>query len=1346
MNSNCENTPGAYHCSCKDGFEGDGKECQDADECTTGKHTCNVHANCTNTHGGYTCACKVGYRGDGEMCTEINECEEGTHGCDENAFCTDESGGFSCTCKPGYQGDGTTCTDVDECKDGSNDCAQNAICKNTLGSFECSCPSGTEGDGKSCTDIDECAQGSDDCDVNASCTNLVGGFSCSCNPGFTGNGKTCTDIDECALSLDNCAPLAVCSNTPGSFECSCPSGYSGDGTTCTEVDECALNLDNCTENATCTNTPGSFTCTCNAGFTGNGVVCSSDTQCTPTSCDPNATCTNTATSFTCACNPGFNGDGFICTDVDECGQNLDNCDVNATCTNTPGSFSCACDPGYDGNGVSCDQDECALNIDNCSDNATCTNTPGSFSCACNPGYEGNGVSCSDTDECAANTDDCSPNATCTNTVGSYYCACNADYSGDGRTCLLPPTAVVAIDTSGDHTCALLDTGGVRCWGRNNFGQLGYGHADDIGDNESADSMGIANTGGAVSQLAVGAAHTCVLLQSGQVRCWGRNGHGQLGMGHKDDIGDDETPSGYVDIGGSVLQLAAGGEHTCALLGGGKVRCWGLGVDGQLGYANTNDIGDDETPKSAGDVNVGGVAVEIAAGRDHTCARLNTGAVRCWGRGMWAPLGYAHLDNIGDDEHPASAGDVQLGAAAAEIATGWFHTCARLNTGAVRCWGYGAVGQLGYASQEDLGDNEHPQSAGDIQLGASAAQITAGLFHTCARLNTGAVRCWGYGDSGRLGYANTDNIGDDEHPASAGDVQLGQSASHVAAGSTHTCALLSNGSVLCWGNAEFGQLGAGNTTDIGDDETPIGGTPLSVSGLDECALGMAGCDLNATCTDLPNGYICECMPGYQGSGHTCTDVDECTQGTDSCHQEADCLNTAGSYSCSCRAGFGGDGISCADVDECAAQSDDCSANATCLNGYGDYACGCNVGYTGNGQVCTPMSSYVVEVKAGGQHSCARLNSGAVRCWGMGGHGQLGYANSLNIGDNEAPFTAGSVNLGAAAVALTTGEHHSCALLASGSVRCWGAAGFGQLGYAATNNIGDNEHPASAGDVTVGGTVIEIDAGQNHTCALLGSGMVRCWGLGEGGRLGYANTQNVGDNETPASYGSLNLGGAAAQVSAGRFHTCALMADGNVRCWGIGLYGQLGYGNKQNIGDNEHPAAAGNVQLGGAAAKVAAGGHHTCALMVDGSVRCWGLGLYGALGTGNTVALGDDETPVSAAPIGLGGLAVDITAGGEHSCARLSSGEVRCWGAPAAALGYGTNVHIGDDESPASVDGVALGGFPLELSAGANHTCAPMSDRVYCWGNGDSGKLGYGNLLTIGDNEQPTSQGSVNVLGN
>src|SRR5690606_29410710 len=127
------------------------------------------------------------------------------------------------------------------------------------------------------------------------------------------------------------------------------------------------------------------------------------------------------------------------------------------------------------------------------------------------------------------------------------------------------------------------------------------------------------------------------------------------------IGDNETPAsvGDVDVGGPVVDIAAGTNHTCALLDGGALRCWGRNDVGQLGYGHTRNIGDDEAPASAGDVDVGGAVVKLALGGDHGCALLDTGAVRCWGRGYEGQLGHGVPHDRGDDETAAFAGDVPL---------------------------------------------------------------------------------------------------------------------------------------------------------------------------------------------------------------------------------------------------------------------------------------------------------------------------------------------------------------------------------------------------------------------------------------------------------------------------------------------------------------------------------------------------------------------------------------------------------------------------------------------------------------------------------------------------------------
>ncbi len=383
-----------------------------------------------------------------------------------------------------------------------------------------------------------------------------------------------------------------------------------------------------------------------------------------------------------------------------------------------------------------------------------------------------------------------------------------------------------------------------------------------------------------------------------------------------------------------------------------------------------------------------------------------------------------------------------------------------------------------------------------------------------------------------------------------------------------------------------------------------------------------------------------------------------------------------------------------------------------------------------------------VVAGGRQSCG-TEDGWVRCWGAGEYGVLGYGNTNNIGDNEHPRIAGDVWVGGEVESLALGYYHSCALLTSGNVRCWGRNDYGQLGRGHTLHIGDNEKPNVGAHVSLGGTATQLTAGVYHTCALLSTGQVRCWGLGQFGSLGYANTNNIGDNEHPSSVSTVNIGGTVVEIKAGWFHTCARLSTGAVRCWGPNGSGQLGYGHTQTIGDNEHPATAGNVPVGANVLSLAAGELHTCAL-TDLGVKCWGSGDSGRLGYANTL------TVLSPASVGFVNVGADVrvlSAGGSHTCVLTTDLDVRCWGhALWGQLGYGNPHNIGDNEHPATAGNVSVGGPAISISAGYNHTCAVVNGsphQVRCWGHGGGGRLGYANTNNIGDNEHPSSVPFVQV---
>jgi alpha-tubulin suppressor-like RCC1 family protein len=225
------------------------------------------------------------------------------------------------------------------------------------------------------------------------------------------------------------------------------------------------------------------------------------------------------------------------------------------------------------------------------------------------------------------------------------------------------------------------------------------------------------------------------------------------------VGDDEVPSDNppIDVGGPVSIVTTGVLHTCAILAGedGRVRCWGMGLLGVLGYGNTQAIGDNEAPRSAGDVTLFGAAVGLQAYEEGNCVLLESGDSRCWGEGQY-----------GDNEPAGVAPLLQLGGAPSDLAGG--PRCALTSDGSVRCWGRNDSGELGLGHTDTVTPGGILE-AGPAVLGAKVEKLARGFVgltdaHTCALLEEGAVRCWGNNEAGQLGLGHRENVGDDEVPA------------------------------------------------------------------------------------------------------------------------------------------------------------------------------------------------------------------------------------------------------------------------------------------------------------------------------------------------------------------------------------------------------------------------------------------------------------------------------------------------------------------------------------------------------------------------------------------------------
>ena len=678
---------------------------------------------------------------------------------------------------------------------------------------------------------------------------------------------------------------------------------------------------------------------------------------------------------------------------------------------------------------------------------------------------------------------------------------------------------------GDHTCFVRADGNVLCWGNNALGQIGDGTS---GNTRLAPTL----VSGVTSAIAVAAGrdHTCALLTSGSVRCWGLNNSGQLGVG-------TGTASSSLSVAvpnlSNVVSLVAGTAHTCARQSNGTVRCWGLNDSGQIGDGNA------ASPRFT-PVAVSGLtdAVKIAAGASHTCALRGGGIMSCWGGNGQGELGNGNVATRQDT--PSNVVDITE---VTDIAAGRRFTCAVRSRGQLLCWGDNDLGQTGSNTRT----NAVVRPAATIQMDQNggfkpAIDIVAGRTHACASLLDPIfiVECWGANDLGQLG------IGSASPSEAAPRAVSGVVGSlEIATGRGHSCALGANEVVRCWGDNALGQLGNSSTS------------PSLIPG------GVLGLGGSVSARSLASG-----------TNHSCAVRSD---GTAACWGRND-------------GGAIGDGT------------------------FADRLVPTRV----NNGLNVPFVSIV----GGGNHTCAALDGRSLTlCWGDNRSRQVSPASTRDF--EPLPIIAKLTNLirgpePSLPVALAAGSFHGCN--ASAFVSCHGLNDQGQLG-----------DPSAAAHFAVGiglfGNAIAVAAGGGHSCALLATGRVHCWGLNTLGQLGDGTrTSRSSPREV---VGIVN----AVSLSATRDHTCALLASGIVVCWGRNDFGQV---DGTAGGDRLVPTPVATLAAGDAVA-VTTGFQHTCILTPAGGIRCWGRNDEGQLGNASTV---DSVAPVTSAP----------SAPDDHPCAR------------------------------------------------------------------------------------------------
>lgn len=652
---------------------------------------------------------------------------------------------------------------------------------------------------------------------------------------------------------------------------------------------------------------------------------------------------------------------------------------------------------------------------------------------------------------------------------------------------------------------------------------------------------------------------------------------------------------------------------------------------------------------------------IAGGQFFMCELGMSGAVYCHGENGSGQLGNS---TFSDAHSPVAVAGLTN---QTYLAAGTAHVCSLGVDGRVSCWGQNSYGQLGNGTTTNTSSPTTVVLGGGIfsMILGNVTAIAASQQHTCALLANGTVRCWGGNGYAQLGNGNTTN---QPYPVAVSGLS---SVVAISAGIGHTCALRSDGTVWCWGNNSFGQLGTGAPL-----ERPAL-TPQLVPSLSNVT--AISSTYWGNCALLANGTM-RCW-GYGGDG-------ELGNGTTTLDQ-ATPVNAAIANVTSIASGGW---HNCAIV----------GSGASYCWGYNYYGQLGN-GATGNSSWPVPVGAAAnpsAYIGASGFSTCSKTADGNLWCFGRDENGELGDGKSTDSANpvyNLVPQYIGSGAL--AGLRFYT----SCAVSpVLGRVACWGENLGGELGDGTTDNRATPALIAGLRNVT------RIAPGLDHVCALVG-GSVSCWGRSMFGLGDGAHTQSA----TPVTVSGIAT---ATAIGSGSHFSCAVLADGTVRCWGDNSVAELGDGTLTARSTPVVVRGVSNVTA------LSVGESHSCAVTQGGSVWCWGANYSGQIGNGTTV-----NAPLAVAVPGIHD-AVAVAAGGRHTCARRATGGVMCWGDNA-------NGELGDGTTTPRLLPVALTiGNVAALAAGSRHTCAVFSDgSARCWGAGGNGALGNG---TTADRLWPT----------
>ncbi len=639
-----------------------------------------------------------------------------------------------------------------------------------------------------------------------------------------------------------------------------------------------------------------------------------------------------------------------------------------------------------------------------------------------------------------------------------------------------------------------------------------------------------------------------------------------------------------------IKFSGGGDHTLALQANGTLQAWGKNDQGQLGDGTNFDRTAPVTVSSLYSFTA------VAAGGFHSVALRSDGTVWAWGSNSSGQLGDGTTTNRTTPVQVSGLTGVIA------IAAGRYHSLALKSNGTVWGWGLNQDGELG--------DTTYTDHSTPVQMNiTNASALSCGAYHSLILKNDTTVWATGKNTQGQLGDGVSFNNRNSPYQVFG---VTGVTA--IAAGFEFSLALKSNNTIQAWGYNQDGQLGVGISYDhtYFPQTTGISGVTAIVCGYQH---GMAikndgtvwawGWNDSGRIGD--GTYTSRSTP-VQVSG--LTNITAITGGD----RHSFALKSDGTVK-----GWGSNDDNRLTLVGVAVKQRLAQYNAT--------------------------STEFVSISSGAYHTLGLKSNGTVWAWGKNDNGQLGDGTTTS---RSTPVQVGSLSN---IIAVAAGRFHSLALRNDGLVFGWGLNGDGQLG------IGNNSSQNAPVQMNIS-NVAAIAGGGFHSLMLKNGGIL--WGTGSNYRGQLADGSTTPRNNPVQNNNFSNV----AAISAGFDHSFALLTDGTIRTWGWNLYGQLGDGFSYDSGTN-NPR---NPGLSGVTA-ISAGAYHSLAVLSDGTVRAWGLNSDGQLGDGTT----GDGNGRRLSPVTVSGLsgAAAVAGAERHSFAVLSNGTVRSWGLNSdGQLGDGT----------------------------------------------------------------------------